>query len=69
MITVDNRYRLKTDTDISINTDAYTDMVIADSNMIETDTYILVLAKNIVKPIYRSISTKINIMKSIMFLY
>ena len=33
------RYRLKTDTNISINTDADTDIVLADTDMIETDTY------------------------------
>ena len=53
-----DRYRLKTDTDISINTDANTDMVLADTNKIKTDTDILLSAKNIGQPIYRSISTK-----------
>ena len=42
------------DTDISINTD--TDMVLADNDMIKTDTHISVSAKNIGQPIYRSIS-------------
>ena len=53
-----DRYRLKTDTDIFINTDADTDMVLANTDMIETDTDILVLvsAKSIDQPIYRSIS-------------
>ena len=37
-----DRYRLKTDTNISINTDADTDMVLADTDMIETDTKTLV---------------------------
>ena len=55
-----DRYRLKTNTDISINTDADTDMVLADTDMIKTDTNISVLtsAKNIGQPIYRSISRK-----------
>ena len=39
-----HRYRLKTDTDIFINTDADTDMVLADTNMIEIDTDIWVSA-------------------------
>ena len=34
-----DRYRIKTDNDISINTD----MVLADTDMIETNTYITVL--------------------------
>ena len=49
-----DRYRLKTDTDILINTDddtnivlADTDMVLAHTDMIETDTDISVSAKNI----------------------
>ena len=52
-----DRYRLKTDTDIFINTDADTDMVLADTDMIKTYTDISVSAKNISQPIYRSIST------------
>ena len=64
-----DRYRLKTDTDISINTDtdisintdADTDMVLADTDMIKTDTDISVSvsvsAKNIGQPIYWSISS------------
>ena len=51
-------YRLKTDTDISINTDADPDMVLADTDMIKTDTNISVSAKNIGQPIYRSISNQ-----------
>ena len=51
-----DRYRLKTDTDISINTNADTNLVLADTDMIKTDTDILVLAKNIGQPIYGSIS-------------
>ena len=51
-----DRYWLKTDTDISINTDADTDMVLADTDMIKTDTDISVSAKNIGQLIYRSIS-------------
>ena len=47
-----DRYRLKTDTVISINTDADTNMVLADTGMIKTDNDILVSAKNIGKPIY-----------------
>ena len=57
-----DRYdRLKTDTDISINTDADTDMVLADTDMIKTDTDISVSvsAKNIDQQIYRSISIKV----------
>ena len=52
-----DQYRLKTNTDISINTDADTDMVLADTDMIKTDTDISVSAKNIGQPIYRSISS------------
>ena len=53
-----DRYRLKTDTDISINTDANTDMVLADTDMIKTDTDISVSAKNIGQQIYWSISNR-----------
>ena len=51
-------YRLKTDTDISINTD----MVLADTDMIKTDTDISVSvsAKNIDQRIYRSISNYLS---------
>ena len=47
------------DTDIFINTDDDTDMVLADTDKMETDTNILVSvsAKNIGQPIYRSISS------------
>ena len=40
-----DRYQLKTNTDISINTDADTDMVLADTDMIKTEIDISVLAK------------------------
>ena len=55
-----DRYQLKTDTDISINTDANTNMVLADTDMIKTDTDISVSvsAKNISQLIYRSIFRK-----------
>ena len=48
-----DRYRFKTDTAIFINTNANTDIVLADNDMIETDTDISVwvLAKNIGQPI------------------
>ena len=64
-----DRYRLKTDTNISINTDADTDMVLADTDMIETDTDISVSAKNISQPIYRSISSQLAALRlSLMFI-
>ena len=54
------RYRLKAD--ISINTDADTDMVLAGTDMIKTDTdtdiSVWVSAKIIVQTIYRSISNR-----------
>ena len=53
-------YRLKTDTDISINTDIATDMVLADTDMIETDTDMSVSAKNIGQQIYQSISSNLT---------
>ena len=48
--------QLKTDTDIYINTDADTDIVLADTDMIKTDIDISVTTKNIGQPIYRFIS-------------
>ena len=50
------RYRLKKDTDISINTDVDTDMFLADTDIIKTDTdiSISVSAKNISQQIYLS---------------
>ena len=53
-----DRYQFKTDTNIFINTDANTDMVLANTHMIKTDTDISVSvsAKNIGQLIYRSIS-------------
>ena len=53
-------YRLKTDTDIFINTDAKTDMVLANTDMIETDTDMSVSAKNIGQQIYQSISSNLT---------
>ena len=67
-----DRYQLKTDTNISINADAYTDRVLADTDMIKTDTDISVsvsvLAENIGQPIYRSIS-KINLATNLKIFY
>ena len=48
-------YRLKTNTDTFINIDAHTDIVLADTDMIETDIDVSVSAKNIGQPIYRSV--------------
>ena len=61
-----DRYRLKTNTDISINTDADTDMVLANTEMIETNTDVSVSisAKNIGQPIYQSISENKDIILS-----
>ena len=55
-----DRYWLKTNTNIFINTDANadadTDMDLANTNMIETNTDISVSVKNIGQLIYQSIS-------------
>ena len=50
------RYRLNADTDILPNTDINTDKVMAETDMVKTDTDISLLAKNISQQKYRSIS-------------